>query len=119
MLNKIVTDLETSKKLKELGIEMDHFVSWAKSWHEFLTYDFEMDIQPDITESWPAYTLEQILEMFIYKGTIDIYRGKNGYFGINFNNEISYYRQDGDNMTTTAAKLLIRLVEGKTIKIGE
>ena len=130
MLNKIVTDLETSKKLKELGIEMETKFYWEEDlYNESVSVGcwFEMP-----TDSAPHYkytacfTLEQIIELlpetYEYCGNIeylevnnkkigyDAYYERGGcdeeYLGFMMLEREDYYNI---NLATLAAKLLIKL----------
>ena len=131
MLNKICTDLETSKKLKELGIEMEsnfYHYEYFDSDRVTIHYDGNYDKKYDVK----AYTLEQILEMlpqYIGDNVLDDDKKDPCHFVMSKN--ILYYINAGckyrdtmhlttskktkDNLATTAARLLIKLKEDKII----
>ena len=104
MLNKICTDLETSIKLKEIGIDFDAYFYWNTE-----TVNLETSgIKSFIKEKYlvKAYTLEQILGMIP-----DQFHDK-----IARETAIKIFdKSSDDNQATTAGKLLIKLKEGKII----
>ena len=121
MLKKICTDLETSKRLKELGFDdsESEFVYWKgkPEYYHNLPF-FEIDrIQDLIT----CYTLEQILNelprnimisQIVYDLSIDNY--DIGYHNILFKKTyIQFSKQN--NLATAAAKLWIKLKEDNVI----
>jgi len=138
MLNKICTDLETSKKLKELGVVGDLSIYKHSEFrvepipnddkHRGYTEDQREFYRKATREFvYKAYTLEQILEMLpkelnrnslILKCWYSVQPDKIKYFTDNVG-EYAEYRKEGENLATTAARLLIKLVEDKIIKIGE
>jgi hypothetical protein len=126
MLENICTDLETSKKLKELGFDdsKSEFVYWKDKpeyYHNLPFYEIYR-IQDLIT----CYTLEQILKELPKSFNSGAFRY---YLNFDYNGEyieyksISYepYTEDkilicelkdiADNFATTAAKLWIKLKE--------
>jgi len=129
MLEKITTDLETSKKLKELGFNdsESEFVYWKGKPHYYHNLPFyEINKIDDLVT---CYTLEQIINELPLK------IGGYGYFSIGvrqgnsskpwcvgYNLEDDEYygvfycdNLDGENLATTAAKLWIKLKEDKII----
>jgi hypothetical protein len=129
MLNKICTDLESSKRLKELGIEMETQLVWSTG-----PKGLEVIALPSPaikgTILRKAYTLEQILEMLpqqikfqdklfhfnLEHGSIcydDSLDTKDG-------GEIIYnFDRYDENLATTACRLLIELIEDGIIKLKE
>ena len=123
MLKKICTDLETSKKLKELGFDdsESEFVYWKgkPEYYHNLPF-FEIDrIQDLIT----CYTLEQILNELPQLIKVD----NNMYHLVISKNSICYYSHsryavleiflsyEEGNIATAAAKLWIKLKEDNVI----
>ena len=132
MLNKICTDLETSKKLKELGVVWDtklHAVTYGTEFGEFYCSlddgefynEFNTRVTLQVNNYYKAYTLEQILKMLPHDypmrdGTeITITASRIAEIA----KRCSIKRLEDENLATTAARLLIKLVEDKIIKIGE
>jgi hypothetical protein len=123
MLKKICTDLETSKRLKELGFDdsESEFVYWKgkPEYYHNLPF-FEIDrIQDLIT----CYTLEQILNELPQLIKVD----NNMYHLVISKNSICYYSHsryavleiflsyEEGNIATAAAKLWIKLKEDNVI----
>ena len=123
MLKKICTDLETSKRLKELGFDdsESEFVYWKgkPEYYHNLPF-FEIDrIQDLIT----CYTLEQILDELPQLIKVD----NNMYHLVISKNSICYYSHsryavleiflsyEEGNIATAAAKLWIKLKEDNVI----
>ena len=123
MLEKICTDLETSKRLKELGFDdsESEFVYWKgkPEYYHNLPF-FEIDrIQDLIT----CYTLEQILDELPQLIKVD----NNMYHLVISKNSICYYSHsryavleiflsyEEGNIATAAAKLWIKLKEDNVI----
>jgi len=135
MLEKITTDLETSKKLKELGFKAETKFYWTitsidkwnkNEWNLVYFKDIPMaKYEPTI----PVYTLEQIInelpKYFNFKRLCY-------YFSINYSDDALEYKYESDdmyqsdrtlfftlinknNLATTAAKLWIKLKEDKII----
>ena len=141
MLNKICTDLETSKKLKELGVVWDtklHAVTYGTEFGEFYCSlddgefynEFNTRVTLQVNNYYKAYTLEQILEMlpsdFMDKLGYDQYlyfdAALRAFYYEDFHGRPRLYeivQKYSENLATTAARLLIKLVEDKIIKIGE
>jgi hypothetical protein len=127
MLEKICTDLETSKRLKELGFEAETDFYWTittidewnkNQWNIIYFKDRGMaKYEPTV----PAYTLEQILNelprnimisQIVYDLSIDNY--DIGYHNTLFKKTyIQFSKQN--NLATAAAKLWIKLKEDKII----
>lgn len=129
MLEKICTDLETSKKLKELGFNdsESEFVYWKGKPHYYHNLPFyEVDKIQDLIS---CFTLEQIInelpKYFNFKRLCY-------YFSINYSDDALEYKYESDdmyqsdrtlfftlinknNLATTAAKLWIKLKEDKII----
>jgi len=128
MLEKITTDLETSKKLKELGFNdsESEFVYWEGKPHYYHNLPFfEID---KINDLITCYTLEQIInelpESYEDKFGYDCYftyqkANHTFYYQDEFNGpnkyEFSNFSTRSDNLATTAAKLWIKLREDKII----
>ncbi len=124
MLEKICTNLETSKRLKELGIEVETEFYWAETGGEHLQYvESEVGMFHEAWTYTKAYTLEQILEMLPARlNIIEIPHD----LVIDQKTTISYICDDVghqlyslsigfDNLATTAGELLIKLKEDKLI----
>lgn len=131
MLDKICTNLETSKRLKELGFEAEALFSWyitdkgnallfrAKNKEEMR----ERMMNRLVKRIIPAYTLEQILEMLpdniIVNDMLYFFRcNTKSIFYVGVNPEIwieGFENKDSESLATTAGKLLIKLKEDKLI----
>ena len=117
MLEEICTDLETSKKLKELGIAKDspaiYFYSDFQCGFRFKAND-EFVHKNLLHTTFKTYTLEQILEMLPkYLG----YCHEEKYFEFchpTIQNCMIFKTKD-ESLATTAARLLIKLIEDKII----
>jgi len=129
MLEKITTDLETSKKLKELGFNdsESEFVYWKGKLHYYHNLPF-FEIGK-INDLVTCYTLEQIInELPKYLN----FKGLCYYFSINYPDSALEYKYENDdmyqsnrtllftlinknNLATTAAKLWIELKEREII----
>lgn len=133
MLNKICTDLKTSKKLKELGIEEETFFYWwfydfDEKYH--LTSDHSYVNPRHLKNKIKAYTLEQIMKILPQRIVV---KDSNSFSGetvleliadqdsVYYDNALIhdspsiYIEEDCNNLATTAAKLLIKLKEDKII----
>lgn len=129
MLEKITTDLETSKKLKELGFNdsESEFVYWEGKPHYYHNLPFfEIGKIDDLVT---CYTVEQIInELPKYFN----FKGPCYYFSINYSESVLEYKYESDdmyqpnrtllftlinnnNLATTAAKLWIELKEHEII----
>lgn len=134
MLEKICTNFETSRRLNELGIENEAFFYWwffdfDKKYH--LTSEDECIASSHLKNNkTKAYTLEQILEMlpeYIVRKdkrsksgeiVLTLMLGKKSLWYANFmieDSEEININEDCNNLTTAAAKLLIKLKEDKII----
>ena len=131
MLDKICTDLTTSKRLKELGIEMKTKFYWEsdiynQNYSVGCWYEKPQD-NVGYFEYIPCFTLEQILEILpkIIKQKecplslrFKLHEAKGESY-IEYSNPYfnKYeYRTDisaDENLATTAARLLIKLIEEK------
>ena len=128
MLENIVTDLETSKRLKELGFDCETCFVWAEIQNKWQPLFNTIDLPTDHYHK--AYTLEQILRelpKYINSGAL--------HYNMNFDyieecieykwisdepyteDKILIYelRDIADNFATTAAKLWIKLKKDKVI----
>ena len=134
MLEKICTDLETSKRLKELGFEAETNFYWTittiDEWNknQWNIIYFKDRVMAKYEPTVPAYTLEQILSELP-----EYYKSKSGYdyyFTYEKANDTFYYQEEfnapnkyefskfstgSNNLVTTAAKLWIKLKEDETI----
>ena len=136
MLEKICTDLETSKRLKELGFEAETDFYWTittiDEWNknQWNIIYFKDRVMAKYEPTVPAYTLEQILKELPKSFNSGALR-----YNLNFDYTeecIEYkwisdepYTEDkiliwelrdiADNFATTAAKLWIKLKEDKII----
>lgn len=138
MLNKICTDLDTSKKLREIGVKKLAYFSWHGSFQEgemiykLTKHEFNNNDDNYLeSNNASAYTLEEILEMlperirlksdsypdryFYYSLKLDMHLMKLYY---NCSGELKYETEienEDENLATTAGKLLIKLKEDKII----
>ena len=124
ILENICTDLTQSKKLKELGIEADTYFYW-----EFYDVDEESEEIWNLIPSehstpydTSAYTLEQILNMLPlriihpndglqYTKDLDLECREVWYSRDNGSNNRHVVCEADENLSTTAARLLIKLKE--------
>ena len=112
MLDKICTDLTTSKRLKELGIEMKTKFYWEsdiynQNYSVGCWYEKPQD-NVGYFEYIPCFTLEQILEILPKEIEADFDEETQTYRSIYID-----FRCIKDNLATTAARLLIKLIEEK------
>tara|TARA_R110002153_G_scaffold227367_1_gene380149 strand:+ start:551 stop:964 length:414 start_codon:yes stop_codon:yes gene_type:complete len=136
MLDKICTDLTTSKRLKELEIEIKTKFYWEsdiynQNYSVGCWYEKPQD-NVGYFEYIPCFTLEQILEILpkeieadfdeetqTYRSTyiFKLSTAETGYFMgyVNLISDNIYidFRCIKDNLVTTAARLLIKLIEEK------
>tara|TARA_R110000751_G_scaffold93840_2_gene183228 strand:- start:89 stop:502 length:414 start_codon:yes stop_codon:yes gene_type:complete len=136
MLDKICTDLTTSKRLKELEIEIKTKFYWEsdiynQNYSVGCWYEKPQD-NVGYFEYIPCFTLEQILEILpkeieadfdeetqTYRSTyiFKLSTAETGYFMgyVNLISDNIYidFRCIEDNLATTAARLLIKLIEEK------
>ena len=136
MLDKICTDLTTSKRLKELEIEIKTKFYWEsdiynQNYSVGCWYEKPQD-NVGYFEYIPCFTLEQILEVLpkeieadfdeetqTYRSTyiFKLSTAETGYFMgyVNLISDNIYidFRCIKDNLATTAARLLIKLIEEK------
>jgi|TARA_R110000782_G_scaffold128079_1_gene219727 hypothetical protein len=124
--NKICTDFQTSKKLKKLGFAVNTIFVYFKKELKVYTKSCHLT-QEEINKLIAAYTLEQILKMLpkIIKQkecTLSLrfkLHEAEGESYIEYSNPYfnKYkYRTDiiaDENLATTAARLLIKLIEEK------
>jgi hypothetical protein len=137
MLEKICTDLETSKRLKELGFEAETDFYWTittidewnkNQWNIIYFKDRGMaKYEPTV----PAYTLEQILKKTkrFYKLSLselpDFIEVNNSIYHLMISKNSIYYfshsklkvfaNYQENNLSTSAAKLWIKLKEDEII----
>lgn len=140
MLNKIVTDLETSKKLRELGVELRTELSWYGYQKLDRPKQLIVDIDPvdngyeTFTYIEDCFTLEQILEVLPSEKkwrniNLQMAITKRNYDIIGDNYDIGWHYpggqlntispNSGENLATCAAKLLIELIEDKVITVED
>jgi len=129
MLEKICTDLETSKRLKELGFEAETNFYWTittiDEWNknQWNIIYFKDRVMAKYEPTVPAYTLEQILNELPQLIKVD----NNMYHLVISKNSICYYSHsryavleiflsyEEGNIATAAAKLWIKLKEDNVI----
>ena len=115
MIKNICTDLETSKRLKELGFDdsKTQFVYWKGKpvFYDCLPF-YEINKIADLIS---CYTLEEILKQFPKEDSCLNISYKEWIHGINYNDELNVFQQNDDNLATTAAKLWIRLKESEIV----
>ena len=128
MLEKICTDLKTSKKLKELGFEVKTSFLYTPTIMT-ASNDKKLELQYWAnTEliAWkkdgliPAYTLEQIINELprIIEVNNNIYHITISQYSIYYINRLKlevFDQYQEDNLATAAAKLWIKLKEDKII----
>jgi hypothetical protein len=134
MLEKICTDLETSKRLKELGFEAETDFYWTittiDEWNknQWNIIYFKDRVMAKYEPTVPAYTLEQIInelpesyiDKFSYHKYLTIEKcGKSFYYEGEYSQPRSYEIDDeyvnNGNFATIAAKLWIKLKEDEII----
>jgi hypothetical protein len=129
MLEKICTDLETSKRLKELGFEAETNFYWTittiDEWNknQWNIIYFKDRVMAKYEPTVPAYTLEQILsELPDIIGRLEV--NNSIYYLMISKNSIYYFSHSKlevfanyqeNNLSTAAAKLWIKLKEDKII----
>jgi hypothetical protein len=123
------TNLETSKKLKELGFEAETHLYWKNEKRIMsLVYHTSFDFPPPLNLV-PAYDLETILEA-LPKSIEEL--GKLYFFDMTkldfvYSNMIDgdiegcYYhnKKENESLANTAGRLLIKLLEDNIIKLRE
>lgn len=131
MIDEICTDLETSKRLKELGIEMATPFYWRVCDDGSIDYIFMRSEMATVKQP-KAYTLEQILEMLPQyiednvltgdkKDPCHFLMSKNILYYINAGckfrdtRHFTTSKKTNQNLATTAARLLINLIDDKII----
>lgn len=132
MLEKITTDLETSKKLKELGFDIETQFYWQEyivgtdnfpesSLNEYPSVEYYFSPPYNTNRNFKyvkAYAWEQIINEIPGRKNMDLW-GINDIeitaVGNSFDDCTSYYSKSGDSLATTAAKLWIKLKENKII----
>jgi hypothetical protein len=120
MLEKICTDLETSKRLKELGFDdsESEFVYWnGKPEYYHNLPHFEIGRIEDLIT---CYTLEQILSELpdIIEVNNSIYHlmiSKNSIYYFSHSKLEVFANYQENNLSTSSAKLWIKLKEDKII----
>ncbi len=132
MLYKICTDLETSKKLKEIKIKIETYFYWNQGIENqedtyYLVHEDERAApQRDLVNEIPAYTLEQLLHIlpFTLPGAHEstnnhLYLRKDMWWNVGYPYngtncfQISDYNNEG--LATIFGKLIIKLKEAKKI----
>ena len=121
-----VTNYKTSKKLKELGFKAEHDYCYDLE-KQLWSSNYEIGCWSEVIKELyiPAYDLETIWDFLpnaiedgksLSKKTITYDLGvKIGYF----NHDIEIYQEPAKNLATTAARLLIKLIEDGTINLKE
>jgi len=132
-----VTSYEISKKLEEIGLEAETMFYWVKDQYDKSDSDFYITVCLNPygnahAKIIKAYDLETILEMLpndidVWDGSIDgleINKDGIGYvveFGScgedDYETSDSNYlqKEESENLATTAARLLIKLIEDKVL----
>lgn len=128
MLEKICTDLETSKRLKELGFEAETNFLYTPT-EITASEDKKLELQHWATTEcivWkkdsliPAYTLEQILSELpdIIEVNNSIYHlmiSKNSIYYFSHSKLEVFANYQENNLSSSSAKLWIKLKEDKII----
>lgn len=120
MLEKICTDLKTSKRLKELDFDdsESEFVYWnGKPEYYHNLPHFEIGRIEDLIT---CYTLEQILSELpqiveIYNNIYHLMISKNSIYYFNYSMIETFADYQENNLSTAAAKLWIKLKEDEII----
>ena len=126
MLEKICTDLETSKRLKELGFKAETNFYWIitaiDEWNknQWNIIYFKDRVMAKYEPTVPAYTLEQILSELpdIIEVNNSIYYlmiSKNSIYYFSHSKLEVFANYQENNLSTAAAKLWIKLKEDKII----
>jgi hypothetical protein len=125
------TNLETSKKLKELGFEAksDFFFAVDRNYKP-VPYEVlhRNSFEPhEIERLVPAYDLEKIIEAFpktIKKENFNLnccyalWHHKIKFFHDNLG-EYQVEKKENESLANTAGRLLVKLLEDNIIKLGE
>jgi hypothetical protein len=124
-LEQIVTSLDLSKKLKELGVKKESYFAWfnipyAEKW--------EVMLQTKSLIGLPCYTASELLELlpkFIDKNGLNYSFGivpsgeKEWYVGYNDKlNKIELKNLWDKNICNALAKMVIYLTENKILYLG-
>lgn len=126
MLEKICTDLETSKRLKELGFEAETDFYWTittiDEWNKnrWNIIYFKDRVMAKYEPTVPAYTLEQIISELprIIEINNNIYHITISQYSIYYINRLRlevFDQYQENNLATAAAKLWIKLKEDEII----
>lgn len=126
MLEKICTDLETSKRLKELGFKAETDFYWTitaiDEWNknQWNIIYFKDRVMAKYEPTVPAYTLEQILSELpdIIEVNNSIYYlmiSKNSIYYFSHSKLEVFANYQENNLSTSAAKLWIKLKEDEII----
>lgn len=126
MLEKICTDLETSKRLKELGFKAETNFYWIitaiDEWNknQWNIIYFKDRVMAKYEPTVPAYTLEQILSELpdIIEVNNSIYYlmiSKNSIYYFSHSKLEVFANYQENNLSTSAAKLWIKLKEDEII----
>lgn len=125
MLSKICSSLEVSRKLKELGIEMETKFYWESDlYNQDDSVGCWFEEPQDVAcyyEYTPCFTLEQVLEMLpdhinchpIEMSQNDFYYQKG--CSCDYDPTFLHSKLPNENLVTTACRLLIKLREDKII----
>jgi len=119
MLEKICTDLETSKKLKELGFDdsESEFVYWKDKLKYYYNLPFEVDKIQDLIS---CFTFEQIVNELpqmieINNNIYHLMISKNSIYYFSHSRLEIFINYQESNLSISAAKLWIKLKEDKII----
>jgi len=122
MLEKICTDLETSKRLKELGFNdsESEFVILCWDGEPIYYYRLQLTAVSEKRDPTPTYTLEQILSELpqiveIHNNIYHLMISKNSIYYFSHSKLEVFANYQENNLSTAAAKLWIKLKEDKII----
>lgn len=115
------TNLEISKKLKEIGFKKESLYHWGKyNINENETkFELRLNTMENLMKAntfYLSYDLETILDSLRAKGHISLFCGKGG--GINFDDIVFVYFLENESLADTAGRLIIKLHEKGLINFG-
>ena len=133
------TSFETSKKLKELGVDLPTKLFWqphyidikepdSSKWqlryadgliHPYPKFHIPAPGEDHLKGAYKAYTLEDILKVLPIKFKLGWHVMPNGISHTNKKGLNCIPRKENETLADTAARLLIKLIEDKIITVEE